>query len=90
MERVVLPSDIPRACRDPNDNPILEIAISGRCRCLVTGDRDLLVLKNLKMFRSSFPPISGPTKPAWSIRADRSKKGMPYLVRDASWEPWNT
>ena len=44
-ELVVLPPDIPRVCRDPNDDPILETAVSGRCRCLVTGDRDLLVLK---------------------------------------------
>jgi putative PIN family toxin of toxin-antitoxin system len=31
-------------CRDPDDNKLLEIAVTGRADCLVTGDRDLLVL----------------------------------------------
>ena len=32
------------ACRDPDDDKLLEIAIVGRADCLVTGDQDLLVL----------------------------------------------
>jgi uncharacterized protein len=32
------------ACRDPKDNHVLELAVSGRSDCIVTGDRDLLVL----------------------------------------------
>lgn len=31
-------------CRDPDDNKLLEIAVAGHADCLVTGDRDLLVL----------------------------------------------
>jgi putative PIN family toxin of toxin-antitoxin system len=32
-------------CRDPDDNHILETAILGNCRIIVTGDKGLLVLK---------------------------------------------
>jgi putative PIN family toxin of toxin-antitoxin system len=32
------------ACRDPKDNHILELAVSGRAQVVVTGDSDLLVL----------------------------------------------
>lgn len=31
-------------CRDPDDNKYLELALSGKSDCLVTGDPDLLVL----------------------------------------------
>ncbi|MBE9004442.1 putative toxin-antitoxin system toxin component, PIN family [Fortiea sp. LEGE XX443] len=31
-------------CRDPKDNKYLELAVSGKAECIVTGDRDLLVL----------------------------------------------
>lgn len=31
-------------CRDPKDNHILELAVSGRAQVIVTGDSDLLVL----------------------------------------------
>ncbi len=33
-----------RACRDPRDDYVLELAVSGRATCVVTGDADLLVL----------------------------------------------
>ena len=36
------------ACRDAADNKILAAAIDGKCSCLVTGDKDLLVLKNFR------------------------------------------
>jgi putative PIN family toxin of toxin-antitoxin system len=32
-------------CRDPDDNRIIEAALAGRASCIVTGDEDLLVLK---------------------------------------------
>jgi uncharacterized protein len=32
-------------CRDPDDDNILAAAISGKCNCIITGDKDLLVLK---------------------------------------------
>jgi uncharacterized protein len=32
------------ACRDPDDDKLLEIAVLGQADCIVTGDQDLLVL----------------------------------------------
>lgn len=32
------------ACRDPKDDKLLEIAVTGRAEALVTGDEDLFVL----------------------------------------------
>jgi putative PIN family toxin of toxin-antitoxin system len=34
----------PPACRDPDDDWVLATAAAGSCRCIITGDRDLLVL----------------------------------------------
>lgn len=31
-------------CRDPKDNKFLELAVAGNADCIVTGDKDLLVL----------------------------------------------
>jgi putative PIN family toxin of toxin-antitoxin system len=31
-------------CRDPKDNKYLELAISGKAKYIITGDKDLLVL----------------------------------------------
>lgn len=31
-------------CRDPKDNKYLELAISENATCIITGDKDLLVL----------------------------------------------
>lgn len=31
-------------CRDPKDNKFLELAISANAACIITGDKDLLVL----------------------------------------------
>ena len=33
-----------RECRDPRDDKFLELAVSGKAVCIVTGDQDLLVL----------------------------------------------
>ena len=33
-----------QACRDPKDDKILELAVSGNADCVVTGDNDLLIL----------------------------------------------
>ncbi|MGI9165717.1 MAG: putative toxin-antitoxin system toxin component, PIN family [Pyrinomonadaceae bacterium] len=33
-------------CRDPDDDNVLAAAISGECDCIITGDKDLLVLKH--------------------------------------------
>jgi putative PIN family toxin of toxin-antitoxin system len=43
---IVQPADIPvGACCDPKDVPILGTAISANADCLITGDRDLLDLR---------------------------------------------
>ena len=31
-------------CRDPKDNKFLELAISSNASCIITGDKDLLIL----------------------------------------------
>lgn len=38
------PLDQP-VCRDPDDDFILATAVTGRADCLVTGDKDLLVIR---------------------------------------------
>ncbi|MCB0113081.1 MAG: putative toxin-antitoxin system toxin component, PIN family [Caldilineaceae bacterium] len=32
------------ACRDPKDNMVLELAVSGAAHCIISGDEDLLTL----------------------------------------------
>ena len=39
---------LPTVCRDGADNGILAAALAGRCELLVTGDQDLLVLKDFQ------------------------------------------
>ena len=31
-------------CRDPKDNKFLELAVAGNADCIITGDKDLLIL----------------------------------------------
>jgi uncharacterized protein len=38
-------------CRDPNDDMIIETALAGRADCIVTGDKDLLVLDPFRTIR---------------------------------------
>ena len=43
---IVKPSEVPAAaCRDKQDLDVLGTAVAGRAHCLVSGDRDLLVLR---------------------------------------------
>lgn len=42
VEPVTLESNV---CRDPDDEMILGTAIAGNAACIVTGDKDLLILK---------------------------------------------
>ena len=37
-------SEIITECRDPKDNKFLELAVSANAACIITGDKDLLVL----------------------------------------------
>jgi putative PIN family toxin of toxin-antitoxin system len=41
---LIVPSCEIQACRDPSDDRVLELAVSGTAGCIVTGDKDLLVL----------------------------------------------
>lgn len=41
------PLDKP-VCRDADDDNILATAVSGNCECIITGDKDLLVLKQFQ------------------------------------------
>jgi putative PIN family toxin of toxin-antitoxin system len=43
------------ACRDPNDNKILALAVDGRAGVLVTGDQDLLCLNPFRDIRIERP-----------------------------------
>ncbi len=42
-------------CRDPDDDNILATALAGHCECVVTGDKDLLVLRRVKGIRIVTP-----------------------------------
>ncbi len=44
-----------RACRDPDDDKLLEIAVIGNADCIVTGDQDLLVLDPFREVRILTP-----------------------------------
>lgn len=43
------------ACRDPDDNRVLECALSGGASCIVTGDADLLTLHPFQGIRIITP-----------------------------------
>ncbi len=42
------PEELIQACRDPNDDKFLEIAVAGKAMYLITGDEDLLVLNPIR------------------------------------------
>jgi uncharacterized protein len=44
IAEVVTPGEVPRVCRDPDDDQILAISSSGAADALVTGDADLLAV----------------------------------------------
>lgn len=43
---VVEPSEVPRICRDPDDDEVLAAAVMGKAEAIVTGDEDLLALRS--------------------------------------------
>lgn len=57
------------ASRDPDDDWVLATAVAGRCRCIVTGDKDLLVLRQFRDIRI-LPPSD-----FWSFEAGHSSAG---------------
>ncbi len=46
--KLFTPDLIIKDCRDPKDNKFLELAISASAACIITGDKDLLVLHPFK------------------------------------------
>jgi len=46
--RVTITGSITGICRDPNDDFILECAVTGNADLIVTGDKDLLSLKSFR------------------------------------------
>ncbi len=44
-----------QACRDPNDDKFLELAVSGQASYLVTGDQDLLIMRHFRETRILSP-----------------------------------
>lgn len=52
----VAPDELERpVCRDPDDDWVLATAIAGNAKCIVTGDKDLLVLQEYKTVRVIAP-----------------------------------
>lgn len=52
VSQVVMPTETLTIIeRDPDDNRVLEAAVEGNCQYIVTGDKDLLVLKNYKKIK---------------------------------------
>lgn len=45
LAEVVEPEDVPKVCRDPDDDQVLAAAQVGAAEVIVTGDRDLLALE---------------------------------------------
>lgn len=53
---VVIPADLRiRVCRDPDDDNILAAAVDARCDYIVSGDKDLTVLKEFEGIKISDP-----------------------------------
>lgn len=42
--KLFLPTETITACRDSKDNKFLELAVAANASCLITGDKDLLIL----------------------------------------------
>ena len=51
----IIPTHRISICRDPNDNQHLELALSGKAECIITGDPDLLVLRLFENVRIITP-----------------------------------
>lgn len=51
VSRIVTPVEGGWKVRDPNDRPILGTAVAGRADYLVTGDKDILVLREVESTR---------------------------------------
>jgi putative PIN family toxin of toxin-antitoxin system len=65
-------------CRDPDDDLVLATVLSGKCHCLVTGDRDLL---SLGAFQGI--PILSPSE-FWRFEQESSRGSRPLASSAAS------
>jgi len=57
-----------RVCRDADDDNVIAGALSGKANCLITGDKDLLILKKFK----NIPII--PPKDFWKFESRSTDK----------------
>ena len=48
LRMVSIPKMLEAVPRDPDDNMVLECAIEGKAQYIVTGDKDLLVLRTFR------------------------------------------
>ncbi|MGI6689421.1 MAG: putative toxin-antitoxin system toxin component, PIN family [Christensenellales bacterium] len=46
--KMVKPTTQLHICRDPDDNKFIECALDTHCLCIVSGDKDLLLLKQVQ------------------------------------------
>lgn len=52
---IVLPRSKLDVCRDPDDNAVLECAVTGHASVIISGDKDLLVLSPFKSIKICTP-----------------------------------
>ena len=52
---MIVPGMIEPICRDRDDDVVLATALAGECAAVITGDEDLLVLKQLRAIRMLAP-----------------------------------
>jgi len=48
---IQIPKALTAVCRDPEDNMVLECALEGHAQYIVSGDKDLLELKEFRGIR---------------------------------------
>ena len=48
---IQIPKALAAVCRDPDDNMVLECALAGHAQYIVSGDKDLLELKEFRGVR---------------------------------------